>query len=228
MTYTASAAICRNCEIVSPTVVQGHMDRVHPISDPLTIEALAITPSVGTHIAFSAYADPVPNYSSTYQDVAIEFVSRSYQSAWSSLATILGSVARHNQTSVLIAVSASHPSVLRWRVYLWAGLHLAVLLGGITFVYYQSQFHHPWVSDPTTAAFELDTTGIFKEGGAANSMDPWNPRAKYPAGKLKLNDYDPTRPGQPRTVVLVPTRNTPPSSLTLTGGESDVLLTQFA
>jgi hypothetical protein len=228
MTYTASAAICRDCKIVSPTVVEGHMNRVHPISDPLTIEALAITPAVGTHIAFAAYADPVPNYSSTFQDVAVEFVSRSYQSAWSSLATVLGDVAQHNQTNVLVAVSASRPSVLRWRVYFWAGLHLAVLLGGITFVYYQSRFHHPWVSHPMTAAFELDTTGIFKEGGTANAMDPWNPDAKYPAEKLKLNDYDPTRPGQPRSVVLMPTRNTPPSSPKSTYEESDVLLTQFA
>ena len=228
MTYKASAAICRDCVIVSPTVVQGHMGRVHPISDPLTIEALAIAPSVGTSILFSIYADPVPSDSSTLQDIAIEFVSRSYQSAWSSLATVLGSVAQHNQTSVLIAVPASRPSVVLWRVYFWAGLHLAVLLGGIAFVYFQSRFHHPWISHPMTAAFLLDTTGIFKEGGAANAMDPWNPDAKYPAGKLKLNDYDPTRPGQARTVVLVPTRNTHPSSPKSAGGESDLLLTQFA
>jgi hypothetical protein len=231
MTYTASAAICRNCEIVSPTVVQGDMDYVDRIADPLTIEALAITPSVGTLIAFSAYADPVTNYSSTYQDVAIEFVSRSYQSAWSSLATILVDGTQQNQTSVMIAVSASHPSVLRWRVYFWAGLHLAVLLGGITFVYYQSRFHHPWVSHPMTAALLLDTTGICKEDGVANAMDPWNPDAKYPDVKLKLNDYDPTRPGQPRSVVLMATRNTPPSSPTSpkpTCGESDVPLAQFA
>ena len=228
MTYTASAAICRNCKIVSPTVVQAHMGHVHPIADPLTIEALAITPSVGTHIAFSAYADPVPDDSSTYQDVAIEFVSRSYQSAWSSLAFELGNVAQYNQTSVMIAVSASHPSLLRWRVCFWAGLHLAVLLGGITFFHFQRRFHHPWVSHPMTSAFLLDTTGIFKEGEAVNAMDPWDPDVKYPAGKLELNDYDPTRPGQPRTVILIPTKNTPPSGPKPTDGESDILLTQFA
>ncbi|EDR01498.1 uncharacterized protein LACBIDRAFT_333257 [Laccaria bicolor S238N-H82] len=228
MTYTASAAVCRDCKIVSPTVVQGHMGSVHPIADSLTIEALAITPSVTTHILYNAYADPVPDDSSTIQDLAIEFVSRSYQSAWSALAYVLGDVAQHNQTSVLIAVPASHPSLVLWRVYFWAGLHLAVLLGGIAFVYFQSRFHHPWISHPMTAAFLLDTTGIFKEGGAANAMDPWNPDAKYPAGKLKLNDYDPTRPGQARTVVLVPTRNTHLSSPKPAGGESDVLFRQFA
>jgi len=79
-----------------------------------------------------------------------------------------------------------------------------------------------------TAAFLLDTTGIFKGGEAANAMDPWHPDAKYPAGKLKLNDYDPARPGQPRTVVLLPTRNTPPSGPEPRDGEYDVLLTQFA
>jgi len=52
-------------------------------------------------------------------------------------------------------------------------LHLAILLGGIAFIYFQSRFHHPWVSHPMTAAFLLDTTGIFKEGEAANTVDPW-------------------------------------------------------
>ena len=59
-------------------------------------------------------------------------------------------------------------------------------------------------------------------------MDPWDPDVKYPAGKLELNDYDPTRPGQPRTVILIPTKNTPPSGPKPTDGESDILLTQFA
>ena len=78
------------------------------------------------------------------------------------------------------------------------------------------------------AAFLLDTRGIFKEGEAANAMDPWDPYAKHPAGKLELNDYDPTRPGQPRTVILIPTKDTPPSGPKPTEGESDILLTQFA
>ena len=51
--------------------------------------------------------------------------------------------------------------------------------------------------------FQLDTAGIFKEGRVADVKDPWDPTAKYPAGRLQLQDYDHERPGQPRAVTLL-------------------------
>ena len=204
VTYTAGAAICQDCMIVSPAVVEGCVDgsNLTPVSDPLTIEALAITPSVATHSLQTGFihmwSDVSIGVETSLKSYAMEFVSRAYQSAWSYLAYDLGRPGPENQTNVVYALPASHPTILQWRVYFWAGLHLVVLICGITFAYWHSHYQHSWFSNPTMLAFELDTTGIFKEGRVA---DPKGPTvAEYPAGRLQLQDYD---HGQPRAVALI-------------------------
>ena len=207
VTYVAGAAICQDCTIIAPAVVEGNVSstNLRRVADPLTIEALAITPSVASHTLLTTFADfsssnltnGVESYVESY---VIEFVSRAYQAAWSYLVIELGDLGSENQTNVVFAIPASHPSILRWRVYFWAGLHLGALLCGITFAYWHSHYRHSWFSSPTMIAFQLDTTGIFKEGGVADPKDPWDPAAKYPAGRLQLQDYD---HGQPRAVALI-------------------------
>ena len=210
VTYTAGAATCRNCMIVSPAVVEGmiYSPNLQPVPDPLTIEALAITPSVATHTLLTIFTDfsssNVSNGVESYvESYVIEFVSRAYQSAWSYLVYDLGRLGLENQTNVVFAIPASHPTILRWRVYFWAGLHLVVLLCGVTFAYWHSHYRHPWFSNPTMIAFQLDTAGLFREGRVADPKDPWDPTAKYPAGRLQLQDYDHEHPGQPRAVTLM-------------------------
>ena len=146
MTYTAGGAVCQDCKIVSPAVVEGNIDgkNLQAISDPLTVEALAIAPSVGTHTLLTVFADIATDVSTPLNSLAIEFVSRAYQSAWSSLVLTLGYIGSNNETSVAFALPASHPTVTRWRVYVWAGLHIVILLCGIAFAYWQSCFRHPW------------------------------------------------------------------------------------
>ena len=209
VTYTAGGAICQDCMIVSPAVVEGcvYSSNLQPVPDPLTIEALAITPSVTTHSLLTGFTDMLSGVSigveTSLQSYAMEFVSRSYQSAWSYLAYELNSLGSENQTYVAFALPASHPTILQWRVYFWAGLHLGVLLCGITFAYWHSHYRHPWFSNPTMRVFQLDTAGIFREGSVADPKDPWDPTAEYPAGRLQLQDYDDKRPGQPRAVTLI-------------------------
>jgi hypothetical protein len=209
VTYTAGGAICQDCKIISPAVVEGNLysANLQPVPDPLTIEALAITPSVAAHSLLTGFTDVSSGASNSVetslQSYAIEFVSRGYQCAWSYLVVELGDLGPENQTNVVFAIPASQPTVLRWRVYFWVGLHLGSLLCGITFAYWQSHYRHPWFSNPTMIAFQLDTAGIFKEGRVVNLKDPWDPTAKYPAGRLQLQDYDHERPGQPRAVILM-------------------------
>ena len=205
VTYTAGGATCQGCQIVSPAVVEGDInsENLQPVPDSLTIEALAIAPSVGTHTRLTVFTDMMYTASTPLESYVIEFVSRAYQSAWSSLVLELGAVGPDNRTSVSHALPASHPTVTLWRVYVWAGLQLGLLLCGVAFAYWQSYFHHPWFSDPAMIAFQLDTAGIFQQGVVANPKDPWDPDAEYPAGKLQLEDYDYQRPGQPRVVTLI-------------------------
>ena len=205
VTYTAGGAICQDCIIVSPAIVEGNVysENLQPVPDPLTVEALAIAPSVAAQSLLTGFIDVSSGSAGTsLQSLVMEFVSRAYQSAWSYLVVELGGLGPENQTNVVFAIPASRPIVLRWRVYFWVGLHLGSLLCGITFAYWQSHYRHPWFSNPTMIAFQLDTAGIFKEGRVANPKDPWDPTAKYPAGRLQLQDYDHERPGQPRAVTL--------------------------
>ena len=113
LTYTAGGAVCQDCKIVSPAVVEGNIDgqNLQVISDPLTVEALAIAPSVGTHTLLTVFADIATDVSTPLNSLAIEFVSRAYQSAWSSLVLILGYIGPNNETSVAFALPASHPTV---------------------------------------------------------------------------------------------------------------------
>ncbi|KIJ91897.1 hypothetical protein K443DRAFT_685672 [Laccaria amethystina LaAM-08-1] len=207
VTYIAGGTICHNCMIVSPAVVEGNMSTLRPVPDPLTIEALAITPSVATHSLFTGFTDissgALNGVESYVQRYVTEFVSRAYQSAWSYLAYDLGGLGPDSQTDVTFAIPASHPAILQWRVYFWAGLHVGVLFCGITFAYWQSHYRHPWFSNPRMAAFQLDTAGIYKEGRVADPKDPWDPTAEYPAGRLQLQNYDHERPGQPRAATLI-------------------------
>ena len=210
VTYTAGAATCLDCMIVSPAVVEGNMSspNLQHAADSLTIEALAITPSVATHTLLTSFTDLsssnlTSDLDSYVESYVIEFVSRAYQSAWSYLVYELGSQGPESQTNVVFAVPASHPTILYWRVYFWAGLHLGVLLCGVTFAYWHSHYRHPWLSNPIMRAFQVDTTGIFKEGRMADPKDPWDPTAEHPAGRLQLQDYDHERPGQPRAVTLI-------------------------
>jgi hypothetical protein len=221
MTYTAGAVIYQDGVIVSPAVVEGIVENLQPIPDPLTIEALAITPAVGAYYSLigsytfelssaisravleSPPANLEPTLVPSLESYTIGYVSQAYQSAWSYLMVELGRLGPENQTNVVFAIPASQPTIFRWRVYFWAGLHLGVLLCGITFAYWHSYYRHPWFSNPAMIAFQLDTAGIFKEGRVANPKDPWDPTAEYPAGKLQLQDYNHERPGQPRAVTLI-------------------------
>ena len=221
VTYTAGAVIYQDGVIVSPAVVEGDVANLQPVPDPLTIEALAITPAVAGFYSLinsntfklssavslavldSEPANFVPSLEPSLEITTIYYVSKAYQSAWSYLAFQLGTLGPESQTNVVFAIPASHPTIFRWRVYFWAGLHFGVLICGITFAYWHSYYRHPWFSNPAMIAFQLDTAGIFKEGSVADPKDPWDPTAEYPAGKLQLQDYDPKRPGQPRAVTLI-------------------------
>ena len=149
VTYTAGTAICQDCMIVSPAVVEANLysANLQPVPDPLTLEALTITPAVGSYFyQMKFYTNSLSSISLSdinlpdLQSFVIDYVSQAYQSAWSDLVEKLGDLGPENQTNVVFAIPASHPTIFRTRVYIWAGLHLGVLLCGITFVYWQSHY----------------------------------------------------------------------------------------
>jgi len=183
VTYQAGAAVCHNCEIISPTVVQGHYP-LQIIPDSFTSLALELAPSLGMWLNFSGYA--VPQNYDTRRELAIELTSRSYQAAWAAYSDRFGNLAE--ETDVQIAIPTSRVEVIPWRVFLWVLLHLLFLVLGLLFAHIQSYCGHPWVEDPTMAIFWLDTSAIASSSDGQN-IDLWKPGAKPPGdGMLVLEN----------------------------------------
>ena len=78
----AGVAHCPNCPITSQTVVEP--DGRQPLQlapDPLTSQALAISPAVSTWMIFANFGVPSPNAFPDPQHRAVELLSRSYQAS---------------------------------------------------------------------------------------------------------------------------------------------------
>jgi len=110
------------------------MSNLQPVPDPLTIEALAITPLVEAHSLLTGFTYVLSNGMETsLQSSAMESVSWAYQSAWSYLVVELSGLGPENQMSVVFAIPASCPTILQWRstfglVYIWGACYVALLL----------------------------------------------------------------------------------------------------
>lgn len=188
VTYRAGSATCSNCRLASSTVFQND-GSLELKPDALTREALALAPSLGTKLLFTGYA---VLQTEDMQKFALEIVSRSYQSAWTCLTDLYGD--QTGQTEVLVSVLVSKAVIDQWRVYLWVILHILVLLVGMLLVFVQSRCAHPWVDDPTLAAFLLDKGEVVGQEGW-EGIDPWHPgQDKLPERLVILEDSDkPTR-----------------------------------
>jgi hypothetical protein len=174
VTYRAGAAVCQDCRLISPTVVQAE-DSIQIIPDSFTSMALGLAPSLSTYLLFSGFA--VPQNYGTHRNFVIELTSRAYQAAWGAYSDSFGS--QEDDTAVQIAVPTLCAKVISWRVSLWMGLHFSMISLGLLFVYIQSRCNHPWVEDPTLAVFWLDTSAV-SHGSDIHSTDPEKSNAGIP------------------------------------------------
>ena len=174
VSYRAGVISCQNCTIISPNVVEAHVQASESSSITGTFyasAALALVPLITTTFFLSNYAIPL-NYG-TRRQFAIELTSRAYQAGWAALVELdtIGTSA----TTVQIALPTLRAKVIHWRVYLWVALHLWVLALGLLFIYVQSHCNHPWVEDPTMAIFWLDTRAVLTDSEGRHVSDPWQP-----------------------------------------------------
>lgn len=181
VTYRAGVARCDNCTSVSPAVIQRSASQLTPIPDSLTAEALAIAPYVGTNLMATGWADPPI---ARTQDHAIEFLSRTYQSAWNALTSTFGE--RSVATDVHLSVSMTQASVTKWRVWIWVVFHLVAIAVDLVFVAEHRLARHPWVDNPDLAALFLNTEEL---RGLWGSNDPWR-RGDMPDVMLRLADSE--------------------------------------
>lgn len=182
LTYRAGAAFCKNCVSTSPSVIQSDRNLLSLTPDSLTAEALAISPYVGMNLMVTEWA--VPPIDST-KDRAIEFLSRSYQAAWSSLTDSLGQ--KSFTSDVQYAVPTTQAKVTTWRVLFWVALHLIVMLAALfSFASHQST-SYPWLRNPALAVLFLDTEEL-RRREVWGENDPWEPDPKTPDVTLSLAD----------------------------------------
>ena len=170
ITYRAGAMMCPNCKFISPTVLEAQAP-FSLIGDSLTSMALGLAPALGTNLFFSDYA--IPLNTGTNRNLAIEMVSRGYQAAWAAYVEVF--TPEWDDATVQIALPTLRAKIIRWRLYLWAGLHFCVLALGLLFAYIQSHCDHPWVKDTTMAIFWLDTRAVLTNKDGQLVWDPWQP-----------------------------------------------------
>lgn len=179
-TYRAGAAMCNNCRVVSPSVVEGPSSSLQLIPDSFTTMALGFASSLGTNLIFTNYS--IPQNFGTRKNFAIAMTSRAYQAAWAAFSDSYGNQA--DFTAVMVAVPTLRAKVIAWRVYLWVALHFLVWVLGLLFVYFQSYCDHPWVEDPSMAVFWLNTTPVL----SGTAVDPWQPGSEIPYDGMIILD----------------------------------------
>ncbi|EDR01175.1 uncharacterized protein LACBIDRAFT_333518 [Laccaria bicolor S238N-H82] len=83
VSYRAGASRSRNCKTISPNVVGAEDAPFSLIGNPLTSDALGLSPILGTNLMLSTYA--IPSNYGTRRNFFIKLTSRAYQAAWAAL-----------------------------------------------------------------------------------------------------------------------------------------------
>ena len=170
VSYRAGEISSQNCKIVSPNVVEAQAPS-SIVGSFQSVVALGFAPCIASNFFLSNYAIPV-NYG-TNRNFAIELTSRAYQAAWAAYVDYY--TISTNVKAVQIALPTLRAKIIHSRVYLWAALHLWVLVLGLVFTYIQSHCDHPWVEDPNMAVFWLDTRALLTKSDGRLVLDPWQP-----------------------------------------------------
>src|SRR5258707_7952322 len=121
----------------------------------------------------------------TAKERATEFLSRSYQAAWSSLTDSLGQ--KSFTSDVQIAVPTTQAHIKKWRVLLWVALHLIVMLSALFSLASHQSTSYPWLRNPALAVLYLDTEEL-RRRDVWGENDPWGPDVNNPDVKLSLAD----------------------------------------
>ena len=178
--YRAGVAVCPDCRISFPTVIQNDLyGRLEISPDPLVQEALDISSRLGTKLILGKYAVPNPSKFPSTQAQAIELLSRAYQVAWISLTRALAKTSV--EAEVLIPIKTSQTDIKVWRVVLWNLPHLAILILGLGFVTLHGHRRLPWVRNPAVAAILLDTSELTNKWA---DKDVWTERPPIPIDQM--------------------------------------------
>ncbi|KDN33845.1 hypothetical protein RSAG8_13064, partial [Rhizoctonia solani AG-8 WAC10335] len=183
VTYSAGAAICRNCRISSYATVQN--DTALVLQEAfMTAEALRMIPSVISKMLSCSDGQAKRPRWHTADDYVIGMLTRAYTGAWSILIDYLGlSVASTNYS---VSPYATRAIVNLVRVHLWLGLQSLVTLSGILFLYIQAKSSSPLIGDTTLAAFHLDSSALHEDGAYSQFWGGVSRKVELEDGYLRV------------------------------------------
>ena len=163
----AGVTICDGCRLVSPTVVESTNRNQTMLADPLTNEAFNLMPEVMMVMALmnASASDP----SGRLEDFTKSVVARGYQASWNALNDKAGTLARIATQKPHTAVRAS---VLKSRMYMWAGINLLLSLSGGLLIFVQRQCIRKPVVDTNIAAIMMDSSPLLEQdvNGLCNAV----------------------------------------------------------
>ena len=155
----AGVAICDGCRLVFPTVVESTNQNQTMLADSLVTEAFNLMPEVIMVMAVmnSSASDP----SGRLEDFTKSVVARGYQASWNALNDETGAPARIATQKPRTSVRAS---VLRSRMYMWAGIHLLLSLSGCLLIFVQGQcVRKPVVDTNIAAIIMMDSSPLLEQ-----------------------------------------------------------------
>ena len=163
----AGVAICEECKLVSPTVVEGTNQSQTMLADPLTNEAFNLMPEAMMVMALMNSSDNDP--SGRLEDFTKSAIARGHQASWNALNDRAGTATRIATRRPHAAVRAS---VLRPRMYTWAGINLLLSLSGCLLILIQSQCIRKPVVDANIAAIMMDPSPLLEQdvNGLCNAV----------------------------------------------------------
>lgn len=165
LTYRAGVALCQDCRVSFPYVIQNGDYRPLDLSpDPLVQEALDISSRLATKLTLGKYIAPPVSKFPTTQSQVVELLSRAYQVAWIALTRTLAKATV--ETEVLVPIKTSQAVITVWRVVVWNLPHLAIFILGLCFIALCKYMELPWVRDPAISALLLDTSELTRQWGA--------------------------------------------------------------
>ncbi len=163
----AGVAISDGCRLVSPTVVESTNQNQTMLADPLVNEAFHLMPEV--IMVMAVMNSSASDSSGRLEDFTKSVIARGYQASWNALNDETGAPTRIATQKPRTAVRAS---VLRSRMYMWAGINLLLSLSGGLLIIVQGQCVRKPVVNTNIAAIMMDSSPLLEQdvNGLCNAV----------------------------------------------------------
>ncbi|KAJ5919113.1 hypothetical protein N7466_010056 [Penicillium verhagenii] len=172
-------------------IVTSSKNTVSP--DHLTLEIFNMMPEVQ---ALAAALSTTSTYLSGGLELYLRMsLIRSYQGTWSALTNYLSDDSVELDTEIYQPFKVVRAEVARWRIYLWAGINLLLVLAGLALAVIQATWSGiSTVNDPALEAILLDSSRLHSSQGKPDNFRRLgtNQKEGFSSTVAKLRDWGPS------------------------------------